>query len=86
MRTRGAAELRGMAAAIKTAEAMAPAHPHPGVESAAANVLAGTFASAADRAADVVRKSLGKHGWAPPRPFGAREKSRLFLTKAIDAP
>lgn len=60
LRARGAAELRGMAVAIKAAEAMAPTHPHPGVESAAANVLAGTFAAAADRARDVVHKTLGR--------------------------
>lgn len=60
LRARGAAELRGMAAAIKAAEAMAPTHPHPGVESATANVVVGAFAAAADRARDVVRKSLGR--------------------------
>lgn len=62
LRAHGAAELRGMAAAIKAAEAMAPTHPHPGVESATANVLVGTFVAAADRARDVVRKALGRDG------------------------
>lgn len=64
LRARGTAELRGMAAAIKAAEALAPTHPHPGVESAAMNVLVGTFAAVSDRARDVVRKALGRDGGA----------------------
>ncbi|MEV5711737.1 hemerythrin domain-containing protein [Actinoallomurus sp. NPDC052274] len=60
LREMGGTELRGLAAAIKAAEAMAPTHPHPGVESAAKNILIGTFASAADRTRDVVRKALGR--------------------------
>ncbi|GAA4488132.1 hemerythrin domain-containing protein [Actinoallomurus oryzae] len=52
---RGHAELRGLAAAIKAAEAMAPTHPHPGVESAKSNMIFGVFVSAADRARDLVR-------------------------------
>ena len=60
LRARGGAELRGLAAAIKAAEAMAPTHPHPGVESATKNILIGTFAAAADRTRDVVRKAIGR--------------------------
>lgn len=56
LRRRGQAELRGLAAAIKAAEAMAPTHPHPGVESATANFLFGALASAADRTRDVLRR------------------------------
>ncbi|GLY77149.1 hemerythrin domain-containing protein [Actinoallomurus iriomotensis] len=52
---RGQAELRGLAAAIKAAEAMAPTHPHPGVESAKSNMIFGVFASVTDRARDLVR-------------------------------
>jgi hypothetical protein len=52
---RGDAELRGLAAAIKAAEAMAPTHPHPGVESAKSNLILGVFVSAADRARDLIR-------------------------------
>jgi hemerythrin superfamily protein len=52
---RGHAELRGIAAAIKAAEAMAPTHPHPGVESAKSNILFGAFVSVADRTRDLFR-------------------------------
>jgi hypothetical protein len=51
---RGDAELRGLAVAVKAIEAVAPTHPHPGMESAMSNLLAGSFAAAADRARDVV--------------------------------
>jgi hemerythrin superfamily protein len=57
LRKRGHAELRGMAAAIKAAEAMAPTHPHPGVESATSNMLFGAFVSVADRMRDLVRRA-----------------------------
>jgi hemerythrin superfamily protein len=58
LRKRGHAELRGMAAAIKAAEAMAPTHPHPGVESATSNILFGAFVSVADRMRDLVRRAV----------------------------
>jgi len=60
LRAHGAAEMRVMAAAIKAAEATAPTHPHPGVETATANLVAGPFAAVADRARDVVRKAMGR--------------------------
>jgi hemerythrin superfamily protein len=60
LRTHGAAEMRVMAAAIKAAEATAPTHPHPGVETATANLVAGPFAAVVDRARDVVRKAMGR--------------------------
>jgi len=50
---------KGMAAAVKAAEAMAPTHPHAGVESAPANILVGPFASMMDRTRDVLRKAMG---------------------------
>ncbi|HEU5160848.1 MAG TPA: hemerythrin domain-containing protein [Streptosporangiaceae bacterium] len=53
-------QLRGMAAAVKAAEAMAPTHPHPGVESVSANLLVGPFAAMMDRTRDVIRKAVGK--------------------------
>jgi hypothetical protein len=55
LRRRGQAELRGLAAAIKAAEAMAPTHPHPGVESATKNMIFGGFAAVTDRARDLLR-------------------------------
>ncbi|GAA2722159.1 MULTISPECIES: hemerythrin domain-containing protein [Streptomyces] len=51
--------LASMAKAVRTAEAMAPTHPHPGVESATKNILLGPFAAIADRTRDAVRKAMG---------------------------
>jgi hemerythrin superfamily protein len=51
----GDAQRRGLAAAVKIAEAIAPTHPHPGVESATKNLLAGPAAALADRVRDLIR-------------------------------
>lgn len=48
-----------MASALLAAEAMAPTHPHPGVESMTANLVAGPVASLVDRTRDAVRAVLG---------------------------
>ena len=53
-------ELRVMSAAVLAAEAIAPTHPHPGVESAVANTAVGPIASVVDRTRDVVGAVLGK--------------------------
>jgi hemerythrin superfamily protein len=55
-----AEERRAMAAAVKAAQAVAPTHPHPGVETAPANLIVGPFAAVADRTRDVVRKAAGR--------------------------
>jgi hemerythrin superfamily protein len=60
LRKRGHAELRGLAAAVKAAEAVAPTHPHPGVETATKNVVFGAFASVIDRARDLFRRAPGR--------------------------
>jgi hypothetical protein len=60
LRTHSAAELKVMSAAIKAAEAIAPTHPHPGVETGTENVLVGPFAAVTDRTKDVVRKAMGR--------------------------
>lgn len=52
--------LAAMAKAVKAAEAMAPTRPHPGVESATANVALGPVAALMDRTKDAVRKTMGK--------------------------
>ncbi len=52
--------LAATARAVKLAEAVAPAHPHPGVESAAANLALGPVAALVDRTKDAVRKAMGK--------------------------
>jgi YD repeat-containing protein len=47
-------QLQGMRKAVELAEKMAPTHPHPGVESATANMLVGPFAAMMDRAKDMI--------------------------------
>lgn len=53
-----AARLKAMGLAVKAAEAMAPTHPHSGVESATANLLVGPYAAMMDRTRDVIRQTL----------------------------
>ncbi|MGH3382113.1 MAG: hemerythrin domain-containing protein [Actinoallomurus sp.] len=60
LRTRSGQQLRVMAVAVKAAEATAPTHPHPGVETATMNMLLGPFAAVADRTRDVIRKAMGR--------------------------
>jgi hemerythrin superfamily protein len=52
--------LNRMASAVRAAEAMAPTHPHPGVESMTANLVFGPIASLVDRTRDAVRAVLGR--------------------------
>jgi len=51
-----------MAGAVRAAEALAPTHPHPGVESLTANLLLGPVASLVDRTRDAVRAALAGNG------------------------
>jgi hemerythrin superfamily protein len=51
--------LSGMATAVKAAEAIAPTHPHPGVESATANLAVGPLAAVMDRVRDAIRGTTG---------------------------
>jgi hemerythrin superfamily protein len=51
-------DLKRMAGAVRAAEAMAPTRPHPGVESAKANLVVGPFASMLDRARDAIACAL----------------------------
>lgn len=53
-----AVQLRALVPMVKAAEAVAPTHPHPGVESATANTLAGPVLSLFDRTKDLVRSTL----------------------------
>jgi hemerythrin superfamily protein len=48
--------LERMRSAVEMAEKLAPTHPHPGTESATANVLVGPFAAMVDRARDAMTK------------------------------
>jgi hemerythrin superfamily protein len=50
-------ERQKMTSAVEAAERIAPTHPHPGVESAAANFAVGPFASVLDRAKDALSKN-----------------------------
>jgi hemerythrin superfamily protein len=52
------AQLRALAAGARAAQAMAPTHPHPGVESATKNMLIGPFAAIKDRARDAIRSAM----------------------------
>ncbi|MEU9836932.1 hemerythrin domain-containing protein [Streptosporangium sp. NPDC048047] len=56
------AERRAMAAGVKAAQAMAPTHPHAGVESATKNLLLGTPLAVMDRVRDVIRDAMGGKG------------------------
>jgi hypothetical protein len=47
-----------MGAAVKAAEAMAPTHPHPALQTPAENILAGPFVAMVDRVRDVVRHAM----------------------------
>jgi hypothetical protein len=49
------AERMGTRVMVQAAEAVAPTHPHPGVQSATANVVIGTPAAIFDRARDAIR-------------------------------
>ncbi|MCW2880589.1 MAG: hemerythrin [Sphaerisporangium sp.] len=53
-------ERHTMALGVKAAEALAPTHPHPGVESATKNLLVGTPIAIMDRVRDVIRHAMGK--------------------------
>ncbi|MGW5606327.1 hemerythrin domain-containing protein [Streptomyces sp. NPDC003753] len=59
-RTADATTLAAMANVIKVAEAVAPTRPHPGAESAVANVALEPVAALMDRTKDAVRKAMGK--------------------------
>lgn len=56
----GPDRLRAMAATVRVAEAIAPTRPHPGVESATANLLLGPPNAIMDRARDAIRDALGR--------------------------
>ncbi|MEV0276791.1 hemerythrin domain-containing protein [Streptomyces sp. NPDC050610] len=51
--------LERLAAAVKAAEALAPTRPHPGMDTALRNLIAGPVAGVVDRTRDVVRKAMG---------------------------
>lgn len=53
-----AEELKRMVGVVRAIEAVAPTRPHPGVESATMNVIAGPFASMLDRARDAISSAI----------------------------
>ncbi|WP_030700013.1 hemerythrin domain-containing protein [Streptomyces albidoflavus] len=61
-RTANPDRLAALAKAVRAAEATAPTHPHPGVESGAKNMALGPMAAVVDRTRDAVRKAMGKDG------------------------
>ena len=52
------AQLQPLVSMVRAAEAVAPTHPHPGIESAIANTVAGPVVSLFDRTKDIVRKAM----------------------------
>jgi hypothetical protein len=54
----GDLQRKGLAAAVRAAQAVAPTHPHPGVERPAENLLAGPFLAIADRVRDLIREAM----------------------------
>jgi hemerythrin superfamily protein len=54
------ARLRSLAAVLKAAEAVAPTHPHPGVESATANLTIGPIAALIDRTKDLLKEAISR--------------------------
>ncbi|MFG2091577.1 MULTISPECIES: hemerythrin domain-containing protein [unclassified Spirillospora] len=52
-------QMSGMAKAVRAAEAVAPTHPHKGVESPAKNLTVGPMAAVADRVRDAIGKVRG---------------------------
>jgi hemerythrin superfamily protein len=50
-------QLRAAAKVVRAAEATAPTHPHPGIESAKANLIAGPPLAFVDRVRDAIRKA-----------------------------
>ncbi|WP_433465103.1 hemerythrin domain-containing protein [Spirillospora sp. CA-128828] len=52
-------QMRGLAKAVKAAEAVAPTHPHQGTESPAKNLAVGPMAAVADRVRDAIGKARG---------------------------
>lgn len=56
----GPERLQAMAATVRVAEAIAPTRPHPGVETAAENLLLGPPVAIMDRARDAIRKAIGR--------------------------
>ncbi|SDC24015.1 hemerythrin domain-containing protein [Actinokineospora iranica] len=51
--------LAALAGAVRAAEKFAPTHPHPGAESATANLAAGPALAVFDRVKDAVRAAVG---------------------------
>ncbi|WP_217239373.1 hemerythrin domain-containing protein [Streptomyces sp. AC555_RSS877] len=61
-RSADAGALASLAKGVKAAEAMAPTRPHPGVESATANMALGPVVALMDRTRDAVRQAMGRDG------------------------
>jgi hemerythrin superfamily protein len=54
----GDTQRRGLAAAVRAAEAIAPTHPRPGMESPVQNLLAGPILGITDRVRDLIRNAM----------------------------
>ena len=83
------AERRAMAAAAKVAVALAPTHPHPGVETAGRNLLVGTPLAMIDRARDLIRDALGPrssvHNGGGEAPAALSTDNKQIVRRLIEA-
>jgi len=61
-----AGQLRAMATAVRAAEAAAPTRPHPGAESAKANLALGPPLAVVDRVRDLIRDAGSRRGSSSP--------------------
>ncbi|GGO61312.1 hemerythrin [Nonomuraea cavernae] len=58
--TTSVAQRRALAAWVKAAAALAPTHPHPGIESAVTNMVLGAPIAMMDRARDLIRQAMAE--------------------------
>lgn len=65
------AERTAMSAAVKVASALAPVHPHPGMEAAARTLSVGTPLAMVDRARNLIRPAMGPYSGADPAGAGS---------------
>jgi len=85
------AQLEAMGMAVRVAEATAPTRPHPGINSLAANLVAGPMLAVADRTRDLVRDALrrtpgiGDEAKQPPKQRTRKRPARP-RTHEADAP
>jgi hemerythrin superfamily protein len=76
-------QLEAMGMAVRVAEATAPTHPHPGVNSLAGNLVAGPMLAFADRTRDLVRDALRRTRGRRRRRRGGAEAARPKAPRTV---